>query len=93
MRHMLSKGIFKKGKKKTVNDVPCRVWLVDVVEYGSGLEGRTVCLGLNDHLPYEVTSDYDHSRTTFSDFNAAIEVLEPPASIASDTGTTAGSIP
>jgi len=94
MRHMQSKGMFKKGEKKTVNGVTCRVWLVDVVEYGSGLEGRTVCLGLNDHLPYEVTSDYDHSHTTFSDFNnAAIEVLEPPASIASDTGSTAGSIP
>jgi hypothetical protein len=85
MRHMQSKGIFKKGENKTLNGVLCRVWLVDVVEYGSGLEGRTVCLGLNDHLPYEVTSDYGHSRTTFSDFNAAIEVLEPPARIASDT--------
>jgi hypothetical protein len=82
MSRMQKAGFFKKGEKRTVNGVPCRVWNVDVVEYGSGLENRTVCLGLDDHLPYEVTSNYDHSRTTLSDFNSAIEVTEPPAIVA-----------
>jgi len=44
----------------------------------SGLMNRTICPGVKDQLPYEVASDYDGSRTTFSDFNAAIEIPELP---------------
>jgi hypothetical protein len=71
------------------NGVQCRVWKVQVTEYGSGLENRPICLGVKDHLPYEVTSDYDGSRTTFSDFNAAIEIPEMASIAASDEGSRA----
>ena len=43
----------------------------------SGLENRTICLGVKDRLLYEATSDCDGS-STLSDFNAAIEIPELP---------------
>jgi hypothetical protein len=93
MSRMQRNGIFEHGEKKTLNGVTCRLWKVGVTEYGSGLEHRTVCLGENDHLPYEVTSDYDQSRTTFSDYNTALEVPEPPATVAADGGSNEASTP
>jgi hypothetical protein len=86
---MQKNGIFERGESKDAGGVQCRVWKVQVTEYGSGLENRTVCLGVKDHLPYEVTSDYDGSRTTFSDFNAAIEIPEMTSIAASDDGSRA----
>jgi len=89
MSRMQKNGIFVRGESKDLNGVQCRVWKVQVTEFGSGLENRTICLGVKDHLPYEVTSDYDGSRTTFSDFNAAIEIPELPSVPASDEGSRA----
>jgi hypothetical protein len=89
MSRMQKNGIFARGDSKDLNGVQCRVWKVQVTEYGSGLENRTICLGVKDHLPYEVTSDYDGSRTTFSDFNAAIEIPELTSIVASDQGSSA----
>ena len=55
---MIKRGILQKGDKKTVNGVRCREWLVTMKGGTSGLEHDTVCLGLEDHLPYEMTVDW-----------------------------------
>jgi len=70
---MIRRGILQKGDKKTVNGVRCREWLVTMKGGLNGLEHDTLCLGLDDHLPYEMTVDWAHSRATFSDYNTAIQ--------------------
>lgn len=70
---MIQRGILQKGDKKTVNGVRCREWLVTMRGAPNGLEHDTVCLGLEDHLPYEMTVDWEHSRALFSDYNTAIQ--------------------
>jgi hypothetical protein len=70
---MIRRGILQKGDKKTVNGVRCREWLVTMKGGTNGLEHDTLCLGLDDHLPYEMTVDWAHSRTSFSDYNTAIQ--------------------
>ena len=74
---MIKRGILQKGDKKTVNGVRCREWLVTMKGGPSGLEHDTVCLGLDDHLPYEMTVDWEASRSTFSDYNAPLNLTCP----------------
>ena len=74
---MIKRGIIQKGDKKTVNGVRCREWLVTMRGGFNGFEHDTVCIGLEDRLPYEVTADYDHSRSTFSDYNTAFQINLP----------------
>ncbi len=76
---MIKRGILQKGDKKTVNGVRCREWLVTMKGGFRGLEHDTVCLGLADHLPYEMTVDWEHSRSSFSDYNSAIQFDVPEA--------------
>lgn len=78
---MVKRGVLQKGDKKTVNGVRCREWLVTLKGGFSGLEHDTVCLGIEDHLPYEMTVDWEHSRSTFSDYNAAIQFDVPEAAL------------
>ena len=78
---MIKRGIIQKGDKKTVNGVRCREWLVAMRGAPSGLEHDTVCIGLEDHLPYEITVDWAHSRTSFSDYNTAIPLDVPEAAV------------
>jgi hypothetical protein len=87
---MIKRGILQKGDKKTVNGVRCREWLVTMKGGTSGLEHDTVCLGLEDHLPYELTVDWAHSRSWFSDYNAAISFDVPEAAV-QPTSVTSGS--
>jgi hypothetical protein len=68
----IKRGIIQKGEKKMVNGVSCREWLVTIRGGRTGLEHDTVCIGLDDHLPYEMTVDWENSRSTFSDYNAPI---------------------
>jgi hypothetical protein len=74
---MIKRGVIQKGDKKTVNGVRCREWLVTLKGAPGGLEHDTVCLGLDDHLPYETTVDWEHSHASFSAFNALPEI-DPP---------------
>lgn len=76
---MIHRGIIEKGDKKTVNGVRCREWKVTVRggENGHALEHDTLCLGLDDHLPYEMTVDWNHSRTLYSDYNAPFQLDLP----------------
>ena len=78
---MIKRGILQKGDKKTVNGVRCREWLVTMKGGFSGLEHDTVCLGLDDHLPYELTVDWEHSHYSFSDYNAPISIEVPEAAV------------
>ena len=66
---MVRRGVMQKGDKKTVNGVRCREWLVTLKGGMNGLEHDTLCLGIEDHLPYEMTVDWAHARTLFSDYN------------------------
>jgi hypothetical protein len=87
---MIKRGIIQKGDKKTVGGVRCREWLVTMKGGYRGLEHDTVCLGLEDHLPYELTVDWENSRYTFSDYNTPIQFDVPEAVLqsASNTGTS-----
>jgi len=87
---MIKRGIIQKGDKKTVNGVRCREWLVTLKGGMSGLEHDTVCLGLEDHLPYEMTVDWEHSHTSFSDYNAALTIDVPDAAVQPASSTTDG---
>ena len=78
---MIKRAIIQKGDKKTVNGVRCREWLVTMKGAPSGLAHDTVCIGLDDHLPYEMTVDWEHSRTSFSDYNTAIQLDVPEAAV------------
>src|SRR5579859_1302583 len=78
---MIKRGILQKGDKKTVNGVRCREWLVTMKGAPSGLEHDTVCLGLDDHLPYEMTVDWERSRLSYSDYNAPIQFDLPEAAV------------
>lgn len=87
---MIKRGILQKGDKKIVNGVRCREWLVTMKGGFSGLEHDTVCLGLADHLPYEMTVDWQHSRASFSDYNAAIQ-FDAPDAVLQPASASAGS--
>jgi len=78
---MIKRGILQKGDKKTVNGVRCREWLVTMKRGPGNLEHDRVCLGLDDHLPYEVTSDWESAHYTFSDYNTAIQFDLPEAAV------------
>jgi hypothetical protein len=77
---MIKRGILQEGDKKTVNGVRCREWLVTLKGGPGGREHDTLCLGLEDHLPYEMTVDWDRSGTSFSDYNKPIE-FDLPAEV------------
>jgi len=85
---MIQRGVLQKGDKKTVNGVRCREWLVAMRGAPSGLEHDTVCLGLQDHLPYELTVDWQASRSSFSDYNTPIQIDVPEAAPQAATATT-----
>jgi hypothetical protein len=85
---MIQRGVLQKGDKKTVNGVRCREWLVAMRGAPSGLEHDTVCLGLQDHLPYELTVDWQSSRSSFSDYNSPIQFDIPEAALQPAAATT-----
>ena len=85
---MIKRGILQKGDKKTVNGVRCREWLVAMRGAPGGLEHDTVCLGLEDHLPYEMTVDWEHLHQTFSDYNTSIRFDAPDAILQPASATT-----
>lgn len=78
---MIQRGVLQKGDKKTVNGVRCRDWQVTLRGGTARFEHDTVCIGLEDHLPYEWTVDWDHQRTTFSDYNKPMEFELPDAEV------------
>ena len=85
---MIKRGIIQKGDKKTVNGVRCREWAVTLKGGASGLEHDTICIGLEDYLPYEMTVDWEHSHTSFSDYNTALHIDVPDAAAQPVSSTT-----
>jgi hypothetical protein len=81
MEQMLKRGIIDKGEKKTVDGVRCREWKVTMRGEVAPLERRTVCLGLDDHLPREMTVDWNKARWTYSDYNAPIAIEVPTVTL------------
>jgi len=71
---MISHAITEKGDKKTVNGVRCREWKFDIRTAISSRVG-SMCIGVDDHLPYEMTMGGGHY--SYSDYNQPIQ-LEPP---------------
>jgi len=82
---LLSHGITEKGDKKTVNGVRCREWKFDIRTPLSSRVGA-ICIGVDDHLPYEMTMDGGHYF--YSDYNQPIPIEAPEAALqpASSTG-------
>jgi hypothetical protein len=85
---MIRRGILQKGDKKTVNGVHCQEWLVTMKGAPGGLEHDKMCLGLEDHLPYEMTVDWRHSQSSFSDYNAPITFDLPEAALQPASAST-----
>ncbi len=78
---MIQRAILEKGDKKTVNGVRCREWLITMKMGGPEIEHNTVCIGLDDHLPYEMNADYNRAHYSFSDYNTAIPFDLPDAAL------------
>ncbi len=67
--------VVTKKDTKQVNGVKCREWRVQRV--GSRMLDNTVCIGVKDHLPYEV-SGFD-GPIVFSGWNQPISFEWPEA--------------
>lgn len=75
VRAMLRNAMIGKGDKKTVNGVRCQDWKFVMKSSTSGAQG-TVCIGLEDHLPYEMTNDTG-GHYSYSDYNRPIQLEVP----------------
>jgi hypothetical protein len=84
---MLSHAVSEKGDKKTVNGVRCREWKLAIVTPLSARHG-SICIGLDDHLPYEMTMD--GGRYSYSDYNRTIQ-FEAPEAVLQPASSTDGS--
>lgn len=71
---MVHHATTEKGDKKTVNGVSCREWKFDMRTAVSTQVG-SVCLGVDDHLPYEMTMGGGHF--SYSDYNRPIQFDVP----------------
>jgi hypothetical protein len=83
-RTMLRHAMTEKGDKKTVNGVRCREWKFAIRTTVSG-QGGSVCIGMDDHLPYEMTMEGGHY--TYSDYNRPIQFEVPEAVLQPATST------
>ncbi|SPF48934.1 hypothetical protein SBA1_90070 [Candidatus Sulfotelmatobacter kueseliae] len=77
IRAMLRSATFGKGDKKTVNGVRCQDWKFSMHSATSGQRG-SVCIGLEDHLPYEMTTD-DVGHYSYTDYNQPLQFDAPEA--------------
>ena len=75
VRSMLRSAMIGKADKKTVNGVRCQDWQFAMKSATSGVKG-TVCIGLEDHLPYEMTTD-SGTHYSYTDYNRPIQLAVP----------------
>jgi hypothetical protein len=87
VRAMLRNAMIGKGDKKTINGVRCQDWQFAMKSATSGVHG-TVCIGLEDHLPYEMTTD-GGTHYSYSDYNQPIQ-FEAPDDILQSASSSAG---
>ncbi len=78
MSTLLSHAITEKRDKKTVNGVRCQEWKFDLRTAVSSRLGA-ICVGVDDHLPYELTLDGGHYF--YSDYNQPIQFELPEAAL------------
>ncbi|HTT24014.1 MAG TPA: hypothetical protein VMG82_34130 [Candidatus Sulfotelmatobacter sp.] len=76
VRTMISHALTEKGEKKTLNGARCREWKV-AIRTPLSAKGGSLCIGMDDHLPYEMTMDGGHY--SYSDYNRPIQVDVPEA--------------
>jgi hypothetical protein len=86
VRRMLRSAMIGKGDKKTVNGVRCQEWQFTMKSSTSGEKG-SVCVGLEDHLPYEMI--VEGAQYSYSDYNRPIQFDAPESVLqaASSTGS------
>jgi len=82
IREMLRHAMIGKGDKKTVNGVRCQEWLVAL--RGAGQQ-TSVCIGVDDHLPYEMTMEGGHY--SYSDYNRPVQ-FDVPESVVEPASAT-----
>ena len=82
---IIHRAILDEGDKKTINGVRCREWKLTMRAPRAELAHATVCIGLEDHLPYEVTTDYNRARYEYSDYNREIQ-FDLPEAVVQATG-------
>ncbi len=75
---LISHGMMHKLDKKTVNGVRCRDWKFEIVTAVSSRPG-TVCIGVDDHLPYEMTMA--GGVYSYSDFNRPLQLEAPQGGV------------
>lgn len=86
-RAMLRNAMIGKADKKTVNGVRCQEWQFAMKSRTSAEHG-TVCIGLEDHLPYEMTTE-SGGHYSYSDYNQPMR-FEAPESILQSASSTGG---
>jgi hypothetical protein len=87
LRTMVSHAMTEKGDKKTVNGVRCREWKF-AIRTPLSAQGGSMCLGLDDHLPYQMTMD--GGNYTYSDYNRPIQ-FDVPDAVLQPANSTSGS--
>jgi len=77
---LLDHTIIEKGDKKKVNGEVCREWRITkrFLPYGGTFEHRTLCLGIEDHLPREAFNDIGNARWTYA-YNTPTKIEAPTA--------------
>lgn len=78
LNQMLEHGVIEKGDKKKVDGAVCREWKV-TTRAGDYFEHRTLCIGVDDHLPKEMQGGDGARRWTYA-FDIPIRI-EPPTNL------------
>jgi hypothetical protein len=87
VRAMLRSATIGKGDKKTVNGVRCQDWNYAMHSSTSGVRG-SVCIGLADHLPYEMTTD-NGGHYSYTDYNRPMQ-FDGPEAVLQPVSSTGG---
>ena len=88
MYTLISHAMTEKGDMKTVNGVRCQEWKF-AVRTAVLAEDGSMCIGLDDHLPYEMTTK-NGGHYSYSDYNRPIQ-FEAPAAVLQPASSTGGS--
>jgi len=76
VRTMVHHAMTEKGSKKTINGVRCQEWKF-ATRTAVTAQGGSICIGIDDHLPYEVITD--GGRYSYADYNRPIQIDVPEA--------------
>jgi hypothetical protein len=88
MLTLIRHAMTEKGSKKAVNGVQCREWKFAIKGAVTGTQPGSVCIGVDDHLPYEMTME-GGGHFTYSDYNRPIQ-FDAPEAILQTAGSAGG---